>query len=232
MRQIVLDTETTGLSPLQGHRIIEIGCIELINRRRTGREYHRFVNPERDIDEGAERVHGISRAELERHARFAEIADELLDFIRGAELLIHNADFDVGFLEHELNLMRHVKPLISQHARVLDTLTLAREMHPGQRNSLDALCKRYEVDSSRRDVHGALIDAELLASVYLAMTGGQTALLLEPEPETVSAGESRQVLPRRDDLNLLVVRASSEELLAHQAFLDRMQEAGGCLWRE
>jgi DNA polymerase-3 subunit epsilon len=232
MRQIVLDTETTGLSPLQGHRIIEIGCIELVNRRRTGREYHRFVNPERDIDEGAERVHGISRAELDGHPRFAEIADELLLFIRGAELVIHNADFDVGFLEHELNLMKHLQPLISQHAMVLDTLTLAREMHPGQRNSLDALCKRYEIDSSRRDVHGALIDAELLANVYLAMTGGQTALLLDPEPETVSLAEKAHALARRDDLNLVIVRASSEELLLHQAFLDRMQEAGGCLWRE
>jgi DNA polymerase-3 subunit epsilon len=232
MRQIVLDTETTGLSPLQGHRIIEIGCIELVNRRRTGREYHRFVNPERDIDEGAERVHGISRAELDGHPRFAEIADELLLFIRGAELVIHNADFDVGFLEHELNLMKHLQPLISQHAMVLDTLTLAREMHPGQRNSLDALCKRYEIDSSRRDVHGALIDAELLANVYLAMTGGQTALLLDPEPETVSLAEKAHALARRDDLNLVIIRASSEELLLHQAFLDRMQEAGGCLWRE
>ena len=231
MRQIVLDTETTGLSPLQGHRIIEIGCVELVDRRRTGREYHRLVNPERDIDEGAERVHGISRAELEGRPRFAEIADELLAFIRGAELVIHNADFDVGFLEHELNLMKHLQPLISHHARVLDTLTLAREMHPGQRNSLDALCKRYEVDSSRRDVHGALIDAELLANVYLAMTGGQATLLLDPEPETVSLGERRHALARRADLTLVVIRASSEELLAHQAFLDRMQEAGSCLWR-
>jgi DNA polymerase-3 subunit epsilon len=232
MRQIVLDTETTGLSPLQGHRIIEIGCIELVNRRRTGREYHRFVNPERDIDEGAERVHGISRTELEGHPRFAEIADELLEFIRDAELVIHNADFDVGFLEHELNLMKHFQPLVSQHASVLDTLTLAREMHPGQRNSLDALCKRYEVDSSSRDVHGALIDAELLANVYLAMTGGQTTLLLDPEPEAVSLGESRRALARRDDLKLVIIRASNEEMLLHQAFLDRMQKDGGCLWRE
>jgi DNA polymerase III subunit epsilon len=232
MRQIVLDTETTGLSPLQGHRIIEIGCIEIINRRPTGREYHRFVNPERDIDEGAERVHGISREELEGHPRFPEIADELLAFIRGAELVIHNADFDVGFLEHELSLMKHLQPLISQHARVLDTLTLAREMHPGQRNSLDALCKRYSVDSSRREVHGALIDAELLANVYLAMTGGQTALLLEPEPaEDAFAGGTGEVV-RSDDLHLVVIRASVEELAAHRAFLQRMQQAGSCLWRD
>lgn len=232
MRQIVLDTETTGLSPLQGHRIIEIGCIELINRRPTGREYHRFVNPERDIDEGAERVHGISRAELEGHPRFAEIADELLEFIRGAELVIHNADFDVGFLEHELDLMKHLQPLISQHAQVLDTLTLAREMHPGQRNSLDALCKRYSVDSSRREVHGALIDAELLANVYLAMTGGQTALLLEPEVAEDGFAEALNDVVRRDGLSLKVIRASAEELAAHQAFLQRMQEGGSCLWSD
>jgi DNA polymerase-3 subunit epsilon len=229
MRQIVLDTETTGLSPLQGHRIIEIGCIELVNRRPTGREYHRFVNPERDIDVGAERVHGISREELEGHPRFAEIADELLEFIRGAELVIHNAEFDVGFLEYELNLMKHLQPLVSQHARVLDTLTLAREIHPGQRNSLDALCKRYAVDSSRREVHGALIDAELLATVYLAMTGGQTALLLDTEPVTITLDVGR-MRARRDDLNLVIVRASVEELAAHRAFLGRMREAGACAW--
>ena len=232
MRQIVLDTETTGLSPLQGHRIIEIGCIEIINRRPTGREYHRFVNPERDIDEGAERVHGISREELEGHPRFAEIADELLAFIRGAELVIHNADFDVGFLEHELSLMKHLQPLINQHARVLDTLTLAREMHPGQRNSLDALCKRYSIDSSRREVHGALIDAELLANVYLAMTGGQTALLLEPEPVEDAFARGTGEIVRSDDLHLVVIRASAGELAAHRAFLQRMQEAGSCLWRD
>jgi DNA polymerase-3 subunit epsilon len=168
MRQIVLDTETTGLSTGHGHRIIEIGCLELVNRRLTGREFHRFLNPERDIDEGAERVHGISREDLETEPRFGDIADEFLGFIKDAELVIHNADFDVGFLEHELGLIKHPKPTITEHAQVLDTLKIAREMHPGQRNSLDALCKRYEVDASKRDVHGALIDAELLARVYLA----------------------------------------------------------------
>ncbi|HEX7061350.1 MAG TPA: DNA polymerase III subunit epsilon, partial [Woeseiaceae bacterium] len=167
MRQIVLDTETTGLSPADGHRIIEIGCIELVNRRRTGREFHRFLNPERDIDAGAERVHGISRAELAGHPVFADIAEDLLAFIRDAELVIHNAEFDIGFLEHELRLMSHAAPKIAQHATVIDTLTLARELHPGQRNSLDALCKRYQVDASKREVHGALVDAELLMNVYL-----------------------------------------------------------------
>jgi len=162
MRQIVLDTETTGLSTAQGHRIIEIGAIELVNRRLTGREFHRFLNPERDIDEGAERVHGISRADLETAPRFHEVADELLGFIKDAELVIHNAEFDVGFLEYELGLMKHPRPSITDHALVLDTLSLARELHPGQRNSLDALCKRYEVDASGRDLHGALIDADLL----------------------------------------------------------------------
>ena len=166
MRQIILDTETTGLSTSQGHRVIEIGCIEMVNRRLTGREFHRFLNPDRDIDEGAEAVHGISREQLETEPRFPEIVDEFLAFVKDAELVIHNADFDVGFLEHELRLMKHAQPNIADHCMVLDTLTLAREIHPGQRNSLDALCKRYEVDASKRDVHGALIDSELLARVY------------------------------------------------------------------
>ena len=234
MRQIVLDTETTGLSPTQGHRIIEIGCIELVNRRLSGREYHRFINPERDIDEGAERVHGISRADLEGQPRFADIADELLEFIRDTELVIHNAEFDVGFLEHELRLMRHPRPVIAEHSQVLDTLGLARELHPGQRNSLDALCKRYQVDNSRRDVHGALIDAELLAGVYLAMTGGQAALLLDADvAEAANGGDSAtETLPRRADLHLVVTRPTGEEARAHEAYLARMRESGACLWAD
>jgi DNA polymerase-3 subunit epsilon len=233
MRQIILDTETTGLTPALGHRIIEIGCIEVVNRRPTGREYHRFLNPERDIDAGAERVHGISREELAGHPKFVDIADELLEFIRGSELVIHNAEFDIGFLEYELGLMQHPRPQITLHATVLDTLVVARGLHPGQRNSLDALCKRYGIDSSRREVHGALIDAELLTQVYLAMTGGQTALVLEtdtaPGAVIVAGGAPR---PYRDDLHLVVLEASREERTAHEAFLDRMQEAGACLWRE
>ena len=233
MRQIVLDTETTGLSTAQGHRVIEIGCIELVNRRLTGREYHRFLNPERDIDEGAERVHGISREDLDVQPLFADIADELLDFLKDSELVIHNAEFDVGFLEHELSLMAHPRPRISEHALVLDTLTLAREMHPGQRNSLDALCKRYDVDASRRDVHGALIDAELLARVYLAMTGGQTALSLDEEDVGPAlSGEESVVRPRRNDLELVIVRASADEEAAHQSMLDKMQDSGPCVFRE
>ena len=179
MRQIVLDTETTGLSPAQGHRIIEIGCLELVDRRLTGRDFHCFLHPDREIDEAAQRVHGISLDDLATAPRFAEIAAEFLAFVSGAELIIHNAEFDVGFLEHELGLMGHAEPKITKHASVLDTLALARKLHPGQRNSLDALCKRYEVDASNRDVHGALIDSELLARVYLAMTGGQTTLSLD-----------------------------------------------------
>jgi len=233
MRQIVLDTETTGLSTAQGHRVIEIGCVELVNRRLTGREYHRFVNPERDIDEGAERVHGISRADLEGQPLFADVAGELLDFLKNSELVIHNAEFDVGFLEYELQLMKHPRPVITDHALVLDTLTLAREMHPGQRNSLDALCKRYDVDASRRDVHGALIDAELLARVYLAMTGGQAALCLDEEDdEFAGSGEEVLVRPRRNDLELVVVKASEAERIAHEAILDKMQDNGDCLFRE
>ncbi len=231
MRQIVLDTETTGLSTAQGHRVIEIGCVEIINRRLTGREFHRFLNPDRDIDEGAERVHGISRESLETEPRFPEIVDELLDFLSGAELVIHNAEFDVGFLEHELRLMKHPKPAITDHASVLDTLMLAREMHPGQRNSLDALCKRYEVDASKRDVHGALIDADLLARVYLAMTGGQTALSLDAaqQAETTTSTEFGG-LPSAVTWDLPVVRASADESAAHDALLAKLREQGGCVW--
>ena len=235
MRQIILDTETTGLSTSQGHRIIEIGCIEMVNRRLTGREFHRFLNPDREIDEGAEAVHGISRADLETAPRFPEIADELLEFLKGSELVIHNAEFDVGFLEYELELMEHPQPEISHHAMVLDTLVLAREMHPGQRNSLDALCKRYEVDASKRDLHGALIDADLLARVYLAMTGGQTALSLDaeesagPRPGARSSAEGRAMA---SNLDLAVIHATDEEAAAHEAFLQRMREGAGCVWDE
>lgn len=233
MRQIALDTETTGLSTAQGHRVIEIGCVELVDRRLTGREFHRFLNPDRDIDEGAERVHGISRASLENEPRFPEIVDELLEFIADAELVIHNAEFDVGFLEHELKLMRHPKPAVTEHASVLDTLLLAREMHPGQRNSLDALCKRYEVDASKRDVHGALIDADLLARVYLAMTGGQTALLLDTEAKE-DAADAVQIerVSASATLDLKVIRANADELREHESLLARLRNAGDCVWDE
>jgi len=239
MRQIVLDTETTGLSTAQGHRIIEIGCLELVNRRLTGRDYHCFLNPDRDIDAGAERVHGISRDDLETEPRFPEVVDEFLEFVAGAELIIHNAEFDVGFIEHELTLMKHPQPKIAAHATVLDTLSLARKIHPGQRNSLDALCKRYEVDASRRDVHGALIDSELLAYVYLAMTGGQTALLLDEDDGGVAgAGPHRTSGPQpansgnraTDNRNLIVIRANDEEIAAHEAMLEKLRDSGDCVW--
>ena len=244
MRQVVLDTETTGLSTAQGHRIIEIGCIEMVNRRITGREFHRFLNPERDIDEGAEAVHGISREQLETEPFFREVVDEFLEFVAGSELIIHNADFDVGFLEHELRLMQHPRPKLTDHCRVLDTLSLAREIHPGQRNSLDALCKRYEVDASKRDVHGALIDSELLARVYLAMTGGQSSLLLDEEEGTGSSatdgnggassangGTSAAAsasLP--DRVPTPVIEATPEEIAAHDAMLEKIRKSGACVW--
>ena len=238
MRQIVLDTETTGLSTAQGHRIIEIGCLELVNRRLTGRDFHRFLNPDRDIDQGAEAVHGISRADLETEPRFHEIVDDFLAFIKDAELIIHNATFDVGFLEHELTLMEHKQPKIKHHASVLDTLTMAREMHPGQRNSLDALCKRYEVDATKRDVHGALIDSELLANVYLAMTGGQTKMLLDEDaatsvgavPDRDSGGDGLSRSGTAPTVDLPVVKASAEESAAHDSLLERIRKSGACVW--
>ncbi len=242
MRQIVLDTETTGLSAAQGHRIIEIGCLELVNRRLTGREFHRFLNPDRDIDEGAERVHGISRADLETEPRFPEIVDDFLAFISDAELIIHNATFDVGFLEHELRLMKHKQPKIEDHSSVLDTLTMAREMHPGQRNSLDALCKRYEVDATKRDVHGALIDSELLANVYLAMTGGQTALLLDADvvghhaaDPSIAGGRPAaenvdSAAVRAPAVEPPVIRATAEESAAHDVVLEKIRKSGACVW--
>ena len=240
MRQIVLDTETTGLSTAQGHRIIEIGCLEMVNRRLTGREFHRFLNPDRDIDEGAVAVHGISRDQLETEPRFHEIVDDFLEFVTDAELVIHNADFDVGFIDHELKLMKHAKPRISDHCQVLDTLSLARKIHPGQRNSLDALCKRYEVDASKRDVHGALIDSELLARVYLAMTGGQSSLLLDEEKADVGArlagdnseaGSPARRAPTDDaDYKLTVIQATAEEAAAHEAMLEKIRKSGACVW--
>ncbi len=231
MRQIVLDTETTGLSTAHGHRIIEIGCLELVDRRLTGREFHCFLNPDREIDEAAQSVHGISREDLETAPRFPEIVDDFLEFISGAELVIHNAEFDVGFLEHEMTLMEHVQPRITDHATVLDTLSLARKMHPGQRNSLDALCKRYEVDASKRDVHGALIDSELLARVYLAMTGGQTAMMLDADVGGGRAGDGyvgrgHAGDGRAGDLNLVVIRATEEEAAAHEAILEKIARIG------
>ncbi len=229
MRQIVLDTETTGLEVAMGHRIIEIGCVELVSRRPTGRTFHRYLNPERDIDEAAEAVHGISRARLANEPRFADVAEDFLRFVEGAELVIHNASFDVAFLNAEIRRLPGEPRPIDTLCDVLDTLVLARELHPGQRNNLDALCKRYGVDNSRRDFHGALLDARILADVYLAMTGGQSALQLGEERAngrgTEAGAEPRaRVLPA---VPLRVVPASESELAAHEAMLERIAKASG-----
>lgn len=227
MRQIVLDTETTGLEHTQGHRLIEIGCVELINRRLTGRHFHRYINPEREIDAGAIEVHGITNEMLADKPRFAQIVDEMLDFVRDAELIIHNAPFDIGFLNCELALLGRSER-IEQLCGVVDTLVLARQRHPGQKNNLDALCNRYGVDNSQRELHGALLDAEILADVYLAMTGGQTALALASSEMEGAGAVMRQVEIRRSTVAataLKVVRASAEEVAAHMLQLERIDKA-------
>lgn len=235
LRQVVLDTETTGLEPSQGHRIIEIGCVELVNRRLTGRHYHQYINPERDIDAGAMEVHGITNESLADKPVFAAVAEEFLDFIRDAELIIHNAPFDVGFIDHELGLLQY-PDTVGQCCSVIDTLVMARQKHPGQRNSLDALCQRYGVDNSQRDLHGALLDAEILADVYLLMTGGQIGLTLAGEGQSSAAGgqitanEIRRLPADRKPLP--VWRASPEELTQHAEQLQAIDQAsdGHCRW--
>jgi len=233
MRQIVLDTETTGLEPRQGHRIIEIGCVEVIDRRITDNRYHQYINPERDIDEGAVEVHGITTAFLADKPRFADVVDDFLNFIRGAELIIHNAPFDVGFIDHELNLLNQPQNHIRNICTVLDTLVLARKMHPGQKNNLDALCKRYSIDNSQRELHGALLDAEILADTYLAMTGGQTTLSLGSVHDQENA-QSGSVQPRVVELagRLKIIKANEEEIKAHEARLAAIDKASGgkCVW--
>lgn len=232
MRQIVLDTETTGLEPTEGHRVIEIGCIELDNRRVTGRRFHQYLQPDRTIDAGAVEVHGITNMFLADKPRFADVVDDFLEFIRGAELVIHNAPFDVGFLNHELDRLNQYGR-IDDHCGVLDTLALARKLHPGQKNSLDALCKRYAVDNSRRELHGALLDAEILADVYLAMTGGQASLSLEGsvnETATSSITGIRRLTAERSGLR--IIRANAAESAAHNERLQQIDAASGgqCVW--
>ena len=232
MRQIVLDTETTGLEPSQGHRIIEIGCVELINRRMTENRYHQYINPERVIDEGAIEVHGITNEFLVDKPVFADVAEDFLKFIRGAELIIHNAPFDVGFINHELQLLDTNAQAVESFCSILDTLMLARSMNPGQKNNLDALCKRYEIDNSARDLHGALLDAEILAEVYLAMTGGQVRLSLDGMSESAMGKivQPRPVNAQRQPLP--VIRATEEELVAHEERLGAIDAASGgkCVW--
>jgi DNA polymerase III subunit epsilon len=234
MRQVVLDTETTGLEPADGHRIIEIGCVEVVDRRITGNTYHQYLQPDREIDAGAIEVHGITNESLVDKPRFADIVAEFIDFIRDAELVIHNAPFDVGFINHEFSLLQDAPGSLDRYCAVLDTLTLARRMHPGQRNSLDALCRRYEIDNSQRELHGALLDAEILADVYLAMTGGQVSLSLDTASSSRKDG-AEQFMRRlpADRPVLKVIHASAEELAAHERRLDSIakQADGGVVWR-
>lgn len=237
MRQIVLDTETTGLEVNQGHRIIEIGCVELQNRKLTGNHYHCYINPEREIDQGAIEVHGITEQFLSDKPVFARIAQDFVDFVAGGELIIHNAPFDIGFLNSELQRLDQGYKALEESSSVIDTLIMARRKHPGQRNNLDALCQRYGVDNSQRDLHGALLDAEILADVYLTMTGGQTALLLSENAanDDASGGDGESIRRLDSDRKTLpVISATPEEIVAHEALLDAIasQSNGKVLWRE
>ena len=229
MRQIVLDTETTGLEPSQGHKIIEIGCVEMINRRLTGNNYHQYLQPDREIDEGALAVHGISNQFLADKPRFADIVKDFIEYLDGAELIIHNAPFDVGFIDHELKQLGAEYGKVATYCTVIDTLLMARKMRPGKKNNLDVLCKEFDVNNAHRDLHGALLDAELLSEVYLRMTGGQSNLSLDSEETAKSA--SGEVIVKKlsaDRKAIKIVSANDEELQAHQAIIEKMGEAS--LW--
>lgn len=233
MRQIVLDTETTGLEPADGHKIIEIGCVELVNRRLTGNHYHQYIKPNREIDEGAMEVHGITNEFLADKPLFADVAQGFLEFIGDSELVIHNAPFDLGFLDNELRILDPSLQNVTQRCKVLDTLVMARKKHPGQKNNLDALCRRYGVDNSQRDLHGALLDAEILADVYLLMTGGQRFLALGGASS--EDGEDFEEKIIRLDSNrpkLRVIRANEKELIRHQEKLESIDKStgGNCMW--
>jgi len=231
-RQVVLDTETTGLNPKEGHRIIEIGCVELVNRRLTDRQFHMYINPERLIDEGAIEVHGISNESLLDKPLFKDVVDDFLDFVRGAELVIHNAPFDIGFLNNELALLKQGLAPVDEICTVFDSLVYARKKHPGQRNSLDALCKRYGIDNSHRELHGALLDSEILSDVYLLMTGGQSSLL--DEALGGSDGGSLGIQRLSSDRPALnIIQCSDEELAMHELALDRLDKSSeGSVWRK
>ncbi|MES2125718.1 MAG: DNA polymerase III subunit epsilon [Pseudomonadota bacterium] len=229
MRQIVLDTETTGLNPRQGNRVIEVGCVELVNRVLTGNNFHRYINPERESEEGALGVHGLTSEFLSDKPKFHEIAEELRAYISGAEVIIHNAPFDLGFLNHEFNLLG--LPTFTEHTGgVIDTLVQAKEIHPGKRNSLDALCDRYGVSNAHRKLHGALLDAELLADVYLSMTRGQNSLTMDEEVEVTSGGLSLEAVPLAP---ISVLAATAEELAEHESLLAGLDKGvkGSCVWR-
>ncbi len=231
MRQVVLDTETTGLEVSQGHRIIEIGCIEILHRRATDQQFHQYLNPEREIDAGAQEVHGISLEFLSDKPKFTEIVNDFIEFVTDTELIIHNASFDVGFINYELKKAGHRITDISQCCEVIDSLAMARKMHPGQKNNLDALCKRYEIDNSHRELHGALLDAQILADVYLALTGGQASLSLAANAASGRAGKQEASLKENRDA-LKVIYANEDELHAHEAFLNKIQEesVANCIW--
>ena len=232
-RIVVLDTETTGLNPQEGHRIVEIGCVELINRRLTGNRFHVYLNPDRTIDQGAVDVHGITNQFLEDKQRFKDIVDDFIAFIKGAELVIHNAPFDVGFINNEFSLLDTQSGVVDSFCTVFDTLAFARKKHPGQRNSLDALCRRYSIDNSHRELHGALLDAEILADVFLLMTGGQSSLLDVAETSDqvpIDTNSPRQLAKNRPAL--AVVYCSDQELADHQQRLEAIQKANGlCVWQ-
>ncbi len=236
MRYIVLDTETTGLETSQGHRIIEIGCVEVIDRSITGKTYHQYINPEREIDEGAIEVHGISNEFLIDKPKFHDIVTDFMNFINGSELIIHNARFDVGFINYELSKLKNGKDnrQVEDNCTVLDTLALARKMHPGQKNNLDALCKRYNVNNSERDLHGALLDAEILADVYLAMTGGQVKLSLDNFSDNLSTTEQSDIRHLNSARSKLrVISPSPDELEAHELKLNNIEKSSNAksLWR-
>jgi DNA polymerase-3 subunit epsilon len=229
-RQIILDTETTGINPQEGHRIIEIGCVEMFNRRLTGNNFHVYLNPDRFIEQEAINIHGITNEFVADKQRFRDIARQFFDYVQGAELVIHNAAFDVGFINHEFNLLAEPLPPVDSVCAILDTLKLARDLHPGQKNNLDALCRRYDIVNSHRTFHGALLDAEILADVYLAMTGGQVSLNLASNSGNEQNNQQQIGLVRRGALK--VVSATADELAAHEKRLDLVQKKGGsCLWR-
>lgn len=235
MRQIVLDTETTGLETSQDHRIIEIGCVEMVDRKLTGRHYHQYINPQRKIDEGAMEVHGITDQFLEDKPLFEGIVSDFFEFLDGAELIIHNASFDIGFINHESKKLHGRHQPLEFQCRVIDTLALARQRHPGQKNNLDALCKRYGVDNSQRQLHGALLDAEILADVYLLMTGGQVNLNINDQSDSDSGEMNQTSVIRRlpeDRPPLRVVKASDEEIVSHEQKLSAIVDAAGqCIWQ-
>lgn len=223
MRQIVLDTETTGLEPSQGHKIIEIGCVEMINRRLTGNNYHQYLQPDRKIDEGAQNVHGISNEFLADKPRFTDIVKDFIEYVDGAELIIHNAPFDVGFLNHEFKLAGEEFGQVNSYCTVIDTLVMARKLRPGKKNNLDVLCREYDVNNAHRELHGALLDSELLAEVYLHMTGGQTHLSLESDEDAAAA--SGQTVTRKLSANrkpIKIITANDDELQAHRAMVEKM----------